>query len=95
MKNGKKFKFEIREIDAWTEPGPDDDGRPAWTWNTSYYIGDMETAAAKPQRALAAWLKKRGIVCYPARVRYHDDGDIIEIQDRKTGEPLIAAIPKY
>ena len=97
MKDDKrKYRFEIREIDAWTEPSPDDpnDTRPAWTWNSSFYLGEMKTAAENLPRALAAWLKKtRGIVFYPARVRYSDDGSIVEIQDRKTGEPLIAAIP--
>lgn len=90
----RKIKFEIREIEAWAEPTTD--GAPAWSWNTSYNMGTMETGSRNPARALAAWLKRnRGIVFYPARVRYYDDGEIIEIQDRKTGEPLFAAIPQY
>ena len=88
----KEYRYEIREIDAWTEPGPDDAGA-AWTWNQSYLIGELQTAAENLPRAIAHFLKKRGIVFFPQRIRYCYDGSIYEIQDRKTGEPYIAAIP--
>lgn len=89
MKDGKKkFSYDVREIDAWTDPAG------GWTWNSSYYIGTMETAG-EPRRALAAFLKKRGIVFKRNRTRIEYDGDIYEIQDRKTKEPLFAAIPNF
>ena len=85
----KKYSYEIREIDAWS------DSDSGWTWIASYYIGTMETAAADVRRALTAYLKRRGIVFKPNRTIIYDDGSIIEIQDRKTKEPLYAAIPNF
>lgn len=86
MNEMQKYSYDVREIDAWTDPAG------GWTWNSSYNIGTMETTG-DPRRALAAYLKKRGIVFKRNRTRIEYDGDIYEIQDRKTGEPLYAAIP--
>ena len=84
---GKKNKFEIREIDAIM----DVDG---WAWNTSYYLGEMQTSAQDEKRAFSAWLKKyAGITFKPNRTIISDDGgEVYEILDRKTKEPLFAAI---
>ena len=38
-------------------------------------------------------LKKHGIVCKRGKCKVEYQGDIYELQDRKTGEPLFAAIP--
>lgn len=85
----KRFKFEIREIDAWMY---DDE----WTWNTSYYLGDMETSAKNEKRAFTRWLKNhRGITFKCSRTLIEYDGDVYTIIDRKTKEPLFAAIPNY
>lgn len=84
----EKYKYDVREIDAWTDP----DG--VWSWNSSYHIGTMETAG-DPRRALSAYLKKRGICFKLNRTIIYDDGSVIEIQDRKTKEPLYAAIPLF
>lgn len=89
-----KVKFEAREVDAWREPAPDGDGT-AWTYNASYYIGTFKSAAKDPRRAFTRYLKARGIVFKRNRTRIYDDGDIIEITDRKTGEPLYCAITRY
>ena len=85
----EKYSYDIREIDAWIDP----DG--GWSWNSSFHIGTMETAAKDEKRALSAFLKKRGICFKLNRTIIYDDGSIIEIQDRKTKEPLFAAIPNF
>lgn len=82
-----KTRFEIRQVDAWH------DGI-WWTYNTSYKLGEMLTSAKNEKKAFANYLKnKHGIVFKKNRTRIEFDGDIYEITDRKTGEPLFAAIP--
>ena len=84
-----KYQYEVREIDAWNSP-------EGWTWNTSYYLGTMVTSAANVSKALSNYLKRRhGITFKANRTRTQDDGNVIEIIDRKTGEPLFAAIPMF
>ena len=85
----KKFAFDVREIDAWNDP------ECGWIWNSSFHIGTMETAAKDEKRALVNYLKKRGISFKLNRTIIYDDGFVIEIQDRKTKEPLFAAIPNF
>lgn len=83
------MKFEIREVDAWA----DDDC--CWVWNASYYLGTLTTKAKNVKRAFVRYLKsRRGIVFRRGRVIVADDdgGDVLEIRDRRTGEPLFAAI---
>lgn len=84
------MKFEIREIDAWNSP----DG---WDWNQSFHVGEFSTSAASPKcerQAFTRALKRlSGVAFKKNRTRIDDDGYILEIQDRKTGEPLFAAIP--
>lgn len=89
MKEKKKYSYDVREIDAWS------DHESGWTWNASYHIGTMETAAEDVRRALTAYLKRRGIVFKLNRTIIYDDGSVIEIQDRRTKEPLYAAIPNF
>ena len=78
--------YEIREIDALAY----DDG---WTWNTSYHLGEFTTAGDVP-RAFRRALKCLGITFYRGRTITEYDGDVYEICDRATHEPLFAAIPK-
>lgn len=90
-KRMKKFKFEIREIDAWNYG--EEEG---WIWNTSYLMGDMVTSAKNEKRAFTSWMKKHaGITFKPNRTLIEYDGDVYTIIDRKTKEPLFAAIPEY
>ena len=83
-----KCKFEVREVDALCEP----DG--SWNWNNSIHIGDFETCAEDKYicRAFMRYLKKIGITFKRGAVKVVDDIDILEVQSRKTGEPLYAAI---
>ncbi len=90
-KRMKKFKFEIREIDAWNYG--EEEG---WIWNTSYHMGDMITSAKNEKRAFTSWMKNHaGITFKPNRTLIEYDGDVYTIIDRKTKEPLFAAIPEY
>lgn len=78
--------YEVREIDAWLY----DD---CWTWNTSFIVGTFSTAAQDTARALYRYLKKQGVTFSRGTTRTEFDGDVYEIVDRKTGQPLYAAVP--
>ena len=80
------MKYEVRQIDAWNSP----DG---WTYNDSFRVGEFHTNARNEKRAFTRFLNRHGIVFKKNRTRIEYDGDIYEIQDRKTKEPLFAAIP--
>ena len=80
------MKYEIRQIDAWH------DGE-AWTYNESFRIGEFSTKAENVKRAFCRALHGLGVVFYRGRVVVVDEGDLLEIQNRKSGEPLFAAIP--
>lgn len=83
------MKFEIRQLDCYMY---DND----WIWNTSYQLGTMETKAQNEKRAFTQWMKNHaGITFKPNRTLIDFDGDIYTIIDRKTKEPLFAAIPNY
>ena len=78
--------YEVREIDAWFY----DD---CWVWNTSYHLGEL-TTTGDVSRALRRALKRLGVTFYRGRTVTVYDGDVYEIQDRATGQPLFAAIPQ-
>ena len=80
------MKFEIRQIDAWF------DGE-VWTYNESFRIGEFFTKAENIKRAFCRALRGLGVVFYRGRIVVVDDGELLEIQDRKSGEPLFAAVP--
>lgn len=81
-------RFEVRQIDAWMY----DD---CWVWNESYYIGGFCTYSDDIPRAFRHYLKQHhGITFYKGRTVTEYDGDVYEICDRATHEPLFAAIPK-
>lgn len=80
------MKFEVRGIDAWMDCDN-------WTWNTSFLVGTFTTKAKNEKRAFCNFLRKNGIVFKVNRTLINFDGDVYEIIDRKTKEPLYAAIP--
>ena len=80
------MKFEIRQIDAWF----DGDG---WTYNESFRIGEFSTRVENVKRAFCRALHGLGVVFYRGRVVVVNDGDLLEVQNRKSGEPLFVAIP--
>lgn len=83
-----KTRFEVREIDGWT------DGY-GWCWNTSFAMGSFETRAKNEKRAFMDYLRKYGIYFKLNRTLIEYDGDIYTVIDRKTKEPLYAALPIY
>ena len=87
--------YELRQVDAWAEyDDPDDpDEAPAWVWNTSYHLGTFTTTAKDHARAFRAALARLGVTFYRGRTVTEYDGNVYEIVDRKTREPLFAAIP--
>ena len=78
--------FEVRQIEAWRDCED-------WYWNDSYFMGTFSTKAKDEKRAFSAFLRKHGIVFKINRSLIVNDGDILTIIDRKTKEPLFAAIP--
>ena len=80
--------FEVREIEAWREG----DG---WTWNSSFHIGEFTTSAKNEKRAFCDYLRKICVSFKANRTLIEDDGSIYTIIDRKTKEPLYAAILKW
>ena len=53
----------------------------SWTYNESYHLGVMN------------WLRNtRGIRFGKGTIRIEDQGDLLEIQERKSGRPLFVAI---
>ncbi len=88
MKNGKKNSFEIRQVEAWK------DEESAWYWNTSYHVGEFSVLdGANEKRAFLRALHKFGITLIPNKSKVVCIDDIYEVQNRATGEPILAAIP--
>ena len=80
------MKFEIRQIDAWF------DGE-SWTYNESFRIGEFSTQAKNVKRAFCRALHRLGVVFYRGCVAVVDEGDLLEVKNRKSGEPFFVAIP--
>ena len=92
-RKGKKmsktaYVYEIREIDSMYYI----DG---WQWNTSYNIGHFVTKAKDEKRAFIRALNKQGVFFKKNKTIIYSDGDILEVQDRKTKQPLYAAMFLY
>ncbi len=84
----KKCHFEIRQIEDWDDP------ESGWIWNTSYHLGEFAVLdSANEKRAFLNALHKLGITLARGAYVVVCDGNIYEVQDRKTGEPILAAIP--
>lgn len=79
--------YEIRQVDALLYEEND------WIYNTTYHIGKFKTAAKDVKRSFLRALHKLGIKCNRGKCRVIYDGDVYEVQDRKTLEPLFVAIP--
>ena len=79
--------YEIRQVDAWN----DGDG---WTYNESWHLGSFCTVSTDVPRAFRHALANLGITFYRGRTVTEYDGDIYEIVDRATSEPLFVAIPQ-
>ena len=80
------MKFEIRQIYAWFDGD-------YWNNNETFHIGEFATNAKNLKKAFCNALHNLGIVFNRGRVVIIDDGDTLEAQNRKDGEPLFVAIP--
>ena len=85
----EKNSYEVRQIDAWYN---DEEG---WWYNDSYFIGTMQTAAGNIGKAFRRYLNNCGIAFKQHQTETTYDGSVYEIIDRKTKEPLFAAIPQF
>lgn len=79
--------YEIRQVDAIA----DADG---WTYNATYGLGSFTTASADVPRAFRRALASLGVKFHRGRTVTEYDGDVYEIVDRKTREPLFVAVPQ-
>lgn len=79
------MRYEVGQIDAWY------DGE-GWVWNTSWKLFDFRTDSTTPKNALLRKLKARGITFKRGSIVVIDDGNVIEVCDRRDGRPLFAAI---
>jgi len=84
------YKVELREIDALR------DSEGNWIWNESYVLADdiIFCEAALTPRTILKSLRDWGYLS-PAskgRVRVVDEGELIEIQEKSTGRPILALL---
>lgn len=81
------INFDVLDVDAWTDP------EGGWTYNQAFTIGHFSTRGNE-KRAFIRFLNKRGIYFKKGRtiIDVQDGGCIYEVQDRKTKEPLFAAV---
>lgn len=83
--------YTLLSIDAWR----DDCG---WSWNNMFQIEeDVYLEYPLSNRRLLAFMRRNGWLTEQSkgRVRVEDTGYDIEIQDRNTGEPLLAFRPQW
>ena len=77
--------FEVIQIDAWQ------DTDETFYYNNTFSLGTYRTRGTN-YYGFHKFLKSKGIEFKKGTVLFIDDIDRIEIQDRKTGKPLFAAI---
>lgn len=89
-----KYEYEVRQIDAWVED-VSEDGQITWTWNNSYHIDNMATAAQDHKAAFRRWVRRalNGRRLDDLTITY--DGSVYELIHKDTGEPILAAIPLF
>ena len=81
-------RYDIRQVDALMY-------EDEWVYNQTIHIGTFTTAAKDTARAFRRALRKMGIsFIHPHQTTTVYDGDVYEVIDRKTGEPLFCAIPR-
>lgn len=87
QKEESYYEVEIRSVEAWrTQEG--------WEWNQTFFEDRLimaESVLASSRKLLAA-LREEGFLSEwsKGRVRVFDEGDLIEIQDKNTDEPIFA-----
>lgn len=83
------YEVEIRGIDAVKRDG-------VWTWNESFLIEDdiLWHAEGLTPRLILRQLRTWNYLSEASkgRVRVVDEGDLIEIQEKNTGRPILALL---
>lgn len=79
-----KTKYKIKQVDAWAEC-------ESWTYNNTFVIGEFSTSAKNVKRVFLNNLHNLGIVCKRGKTVVYDNGDYLELCERKTGKPLFCA----
>lgn len=80
-------RYEVHQVDALMQ----DDC--TWYYNNTWRMFEYTTAAADRAKAFRNALARFGISFIKGRTRTESDGDVFEIVDRETGEPLFCAYP--
>lgn len=78
-------RYEVHQVSAMMQ---DDE---SWYYNETWKMFEYTTTAADRARAFRRALARFGISFIKGRTRTEYDGDVYEIVDRKTGEPLFCA----
>lgn len=75
--------YELRVIDAWKY----DD---VWVWNDSFRVRDVSILEGSEEAELLSYIapEERGEVYVAC------DGDVYELRERKTDEPIMALVPE-
>ena len=85
----KYYKLEIRGIDALKDEG-------SWVWNESYVLADdvFWCAADFTPRKILRQLREWDFLAPTSkgRIRVVDEGDLVEIQEKSTGRPILALL---
>lgn len=81
------YNYELGYVDAY------EDEESCWCWNESIRLSDFTVVSTTNiPRKFVRELHKLGVYFVPNRILVYDDGDLLEIVDRKTKQPLFAAL---
>ena len=87
---GKYYRLEIRGIDALR------DKEGLWSWNDSFILADDIFWNAKDftPRKILKQLRNWNFLSAASKgqVRVVDEGDLVEVQEKSTGRPILALL---
>ena len=75
--------YELRVIDAWKY----DD---VWVWNESFRVRDVSILEGSEEAELLSYIAPEE----RAEVYVACDGDVYELRERETDEPIMALVPE-
>lgn len=75
--------YELRVIDAWRY-----DDR--WIWNISFRVRDVSILEGSEEAELLSYIAPEE----RAEVYVACDGDVFELRERETDEPIMALVPE-
>ena len=75
--------YELRVINAWKY----DD---VWVWNNSFRVRDVSILEGSEEAELLSYIAPEE----RAEVYVACDGDVFELRERKTDEPIMALVPE-